>query len=859
VKKVKRLYSEFKPERYELYLEPDREKMSFSGRVMISGRKTSRPSHRLTLHQKDLKISSAKVFQTDRKTGKLKPIDVDRINTHKAYDELRLHTKEPLYAGGYEIELEFSGRIKDQMHGIYPCNFEHNGQKKQLIATQFESHHAREAFPCIDEPEAKAVFSLSLKTPADETVISNTPIVSKTKQKVHKLTVFEDTPKMSTYLLAFAYGELAHKRAKTKNGVEIRVYATPANVKLADFALDTAVKTVEFFENYFGIPYPLPKLDLIGLPDFSAGAMENWGLITFREQVLYVDPKHSSVDTKQFAAMIIGHEIAHMWFGNLVTMKWWNDLWLNESFANLMEYRVVDELFPEWRIWEEFAYRETGSALARDALPNVQSVRTEVNHPDELSSLFDPSIVYAKGGNLLNMVRNLIGEANFRAGLKTYFTEHAYANTEADDLWKHLAKAGGTDIKLVMKNWLEKPGYPLVKVDYKPGAKKFEASQERLVVGRVPAGSSTIWQVPLAASYQLEKPLLGAKHDSFSLKLVKEAPLVLNHDGLSYFIPQYLNAEHFSSILDAVKAEQLSPIDRLLLVQSYLLLERAGRVGTVENLKLLEAYAGEREEAVWGMLSGVIGNVRTLIGINEPQERVFNEFLNPIVAPLIEAVGWDAKPSDTAQLKKMRTLATSLGASSQIQSVIDEGLKRFKSFSQPSDLAPDIRSSVYYIAVRFGTDQDFNKLLKAYQEELNAEHKEEIAAALTTAKQSEKTARLLAMIKTDEVRAQDGPTWFAWILRNKYSTDQAWQWLKDNWSWVETTFSDDKSYDRFARYSAMVFSRPEQLDDFKKFFEPKSSTALELAIKLGIEEIEGRVAWRQANEAAVKDWLTQAR
>ena len=856
MKKVKRLYSEFKPERYELYLEPDRGKMAFSGKLKLTGRKTGRPSRRLTLHQKGLKITSAKVLLADRKTGQNHEIEISRINAHKAYDELRLHTSTPLHAGQYTLELEFSGRIKDQMHGIYPCNFLLDGQKKQLIATQFESHHAREAFPCIDEPEAKAVFSLSLKTPAAETVVSNTPVLSESKHKGSVVTLFEDTPKMSTYLLAFAYGELGFKQSQTKNGVAVRVYATPANVGLTDFALDTAVKTVEFFENYFGVPYPLPKLDLIGLPDFSAGAMENWGLITFREQVLYVDPRHSSVDTKQFAAMIIGHEIAHMWFGNLVTMRWWNDLWLNESFANLMEYRVVDELFPDWRIWEEFAYRETGSALARDALPNVQPVRTEVNHPDELNSLFDPSIVYAKGGNLLNMARNLIGEYSFRAGLKSYFTEHKYSNTDADDLWRHLGKSSGTDIKNMMKNWLEKPGYPLVEVSHKPGDKTFSASQQRLIVGKPAANSSTIWQIPLAASYPIDMPVMSSKTQTFSLKPAKH-PLVLNHNGLSYFISRYSEPAHFESILAAVRGGGLSPIDRLLLVQSYLLLERAGRVGTVENLKLLEAFGGEREEAVWSMLSGVIGNVKALIGINEPDEKAFNGFLRPIVLPLIEYTGWEANKSDTPQMKKMRSLVTSLGASSQIKEVIDEGLDRFKAFSKPADLAPDIRSSVYYIAVRFGAEKDFDKLLKAYKTELNAEHKEEIAAALTSAKDPKKSQRLLAMIKTTDVRPQDGPTWFAWILRNKYSTELAWKWLKDNWNWVETTYGDDKSYDRFARYSAMVFSKPRQLAEFKTFFEPKSNTALERAIKLGIEEIEGRIAWRQANEPAVKSWLNQ--
>jgi aminopeptidase N len=240
-----------------------------------------------------LKIKSAAIIKKDKKQGESN-IEVDRINLHRSYDELRLHTKDQLFPGEYVITIEFSGKITEPMHGIYPCNFTLGGQKKQLIATQFESHHAREAFPCIDEPEAKATFDLSLTSPAGETVIANTPIESQKESGGKLITKFETTPIMSSYLLAFAYGELGYKEAQTKNDIAVRVYATPENVKLTDFALDAAVRCLEFFEEYYGVPYPLPKLDLIGLPDFSAGAMENWGLITFRESVLYVDPKSTS-------------------------------------------------------------------------------------------------------------------------------------------------------------------------------------------------------------------------------------------------------------------------------------------------------------------------------------------------------------------------------------------------------------------------------------------------------------------------------------------------------------------------------------------------------------------------------------
>lgn len=856
MKKVKRLYADFHPERYELYLEPDRDKAEFSGRVVINGHKVGRPSKRLTFHQKGLKISKAALTKHDKSGDEI--VDLQRTNVHKSLDELRLHSREMLYPGSYTIEIDFSGRITDPMHGIYPCNFELDGRKHQLIATQFESHHAREVFPCIDEPEAKAVFSLSLETPSDEIVIANTPVLSSEKKAKSIITTFEDTPIMSTYLLAFVYGQLGYTEAKTKNGVKVRVYATPDKVKLTDFALDVSVKALEFFEEYFGVPYPLPKLDVIGLPDFSSGAMENWGLITFREQVLYVDPKSSTIDTKQFVAMVVCHEIAHQWFGNLVTMKWWNDLWLNESFANLMEYRAVDEIFPEWRIWEEFTAREMGQALTRDALPNVQAVRTEVNHPDELSSLFDPSIVYAKGGCLLNMVRHLIGETAFRAGLRSYFIKFKYQNTEASDLWNHLAEASKMEIGQIMRRWLSVPGYPMLEVKYDAKSSNLSLSQERLVIGKAAPADSGAWDVPLASSIKLDQPLLKYKKDEFKAQSVKDNyPLVLNHEAHSYFVPHYTNSEHFESILKAAKANKLSPIDRLLLVQAYVLMERAGRVPISDNLRLLEAFANEREESVWSVLGGIIGGARTLNGKNKVNEAKLNAVIRRLAEPLVKELGWRGTKNESSQTQKFRSLAIGLSAGAEDPAVIKKGLELFAKFKKPADLSPDIRSNVYFIAVRYGKKSDFDRLVSLYKEVSNAEEKEEIASQLTATRDPAQIKSLLKMMSSTEVRLQDMPTWFAWLMINRYAVEYAWEWLNSHWQWIEDKYGSDKSYDRFPRYAAMAFSYPDQLESYKKFFEPKANTALARAIKLGIEEIEGRLAWRTKNEAGLAEWFSQ--
>ncbi|MFZ2544592.1 MAG: M1 family metallopeptidase, partial [Candidatus Saccharimonadales bacterium] len=412
---VSRLTNFYQPEHYELLLTLNEAEHTFEGTVIISGKKIS-DNESIKLHTKDLTITATSIDESPA------------TYTTSDHDELIIEADDIL-SGEHTVTVSFNGAITDQMHGLYPCYFELDGVKKELFATQFESHHAREVFPCIDEPSAKATFALQLTTSNNQTVLSNMPIGSQVTNEEHLTTKFETTPRMSTYLLAFVVGDLQKKSAKTKSGVEVNIWSTPAQPFTSlDFALDIAVRAIEFYDDYFDTPYPLPKSDHVALPDFSSGAMENWGLITYRETTLLAEKSTTSIASRHYIATVISHELAHMWFGNLVTMEWWNDLWLNESFATLMEYLAVDALHPEWNIWLDFVTNESVVALRRDSIDGVQSVQVEVNHPDEISTLFDGAIVYAKGARLLRMIQQYIGDEAFRTGLKRYFSDFAYKN-----------------------------------------------------------------------------------------------------------------------------------------------------------------------------------------------------------------------------------------------------------------------------------------------------------------------------------------------------------------------------------------------------------------------------------------------
>ncbi|HCX39539.1 MAG TPA: peptidase, partial [Lactobacillus acetotolerans] len=440
---VKRFYETFHPEHYDLFIDVNRAKKIINGTSTITGEAQSAT---ICINQKYMKISSV------RADGKDVPFTVSDKDEAIKIDLGK--------TGKTTIKIDYSAPLTDSMMGIYPSYYEVNGVKKELIGTQFETTAARQAFPCVDEPEAKATFSLALKFDEHdgEIAIANMPEV-KVENGIH---YFEKSVRMSSYLVAFAFGEMQSKMTKTNDGVKIGVFATKAHKpKELDFALDIAKRAIEFYEDFYQTKYPLDHSWQLALPDFSAGAMENWGLVTYREAYLLLDPDNTTLEMKKMVATVITHELSHQWFGDLVTMNWWDNLWLNESFANMMEYLSVDALEPNWHIWEMFQTTEVPAALNRDATDGVQPVHVQVNDPAEIDSLFDSAIVYAKGSRLLVMVRSLLGDDALRKGLKYYFDHHKYGNATGDDLWDALSTDTDLDIGKIMHSWLEQPGYPV--------------------------------------------------------------------------------------------------------------------------------------------------------------------------------------------------------------------------------------------------------------------------------------------------------------------------------------------------------------------------------------------------------------
>lgn len=835
---VPRLLDFFAPAHYDLSIAIDRAGRTLTGTATISGT-SSQNDQPIKLHAKDLNILSVAV------DGKAASYSLQTNDT--------LNIKHPNHtAGTHTIVIQYTAPITDSMVGVYPCYYQVDGQKRELIATQFESHYARQAFPCVDEPAAKATFDLTLTTETGVAALSNMPIKQQRTENDLLVTTFETTPRMSTYLLAWVVGDLHKQSGRTKGGVEVNIWATPAHKpQELEFALDIATRTIDFFDDYFGVPYPLPKSDHVALPDFSSGAMENWGLITYREIALLTQEGVTTLDTKHQVATVIAHELSHQWFGNLVTMEWWDDLWLNESFANLMEYVAIDALEPTWDIWLDYAVGEIVSALHRDSLDGVQAIQTPVHHPDEIATIFDPSIVYAKGGRTLRMLQAYLGDTAMRDGLKRYFLQHQYKNTRADDLWNALSEASGKDVKQFMDAWIQQPGYPVVSVTLEPKENQLILSQTRFFIGEH-TPDRTIWPIPLHANTS-ELPALLAETTVRTTRPTT-SPVLLNSSATAHFITHYDEAL-YEEIVDAVTT--LPVLDRLELLQEQILLAKSGRSSFAQLIPLLEHFEGETEEPIWNALALAIAELKRFVEPDQQSEVALRAFVARLVNTQYKRLGWAPRPNESENDTKLRSLIMSLALYGEIEDATMHARQLFDSHSV-DELDPELRSSVLSYAVRSALHEDtIDVLLDAHKHSTNSEVQEDIAAALTSTKDLDVAERLLGLFKDSSIiRPQDFARWFVWLLRNRYTRERVWRWTRDEWPWIDETFGSDSNFDIYPRYIAGALATQRQLDEYKAFFEPlRANATLARNISLGVTELEARISLLERDGPIVRKAL----
>lgn len=830
-----RFYEKFQPVHYDIYLDIDRAAKHFKGITTIKGNAVDT---KIALHQKFLNVASV---QAD---GQDVPFS---FSDHQEAIQLELP-----HSGDVELKVVYDAKLTDTMMGIYPSYYTVAGQKKQLIGTQFETTAARQAFPGIDEPEAKATFSLAIKYDEQpgETIIANMP-EDHVENGVH---YFQETVKMSTYLVAFAFGELQSKFAKTKSGVEIGVFSTKAHQpKELDFSLDIAKRAIEFHEDFYQTPYPLPQSYQLALPDFSAGAMENWGLVTYREAYMLLDPDNTTLNQKRLIATVITHELAHQWFGDLVTMKWWDDLWLNESFANMMEYVAVDALEPEWNVWEMFQTSEVPMALQRDATDGVQSVHVAVDDPAEIDTLFDGAIVYAKGARMLVMVRALLGDDAMRKGLKNYFAAHQYGNATGADLWQALGEASGMNVGQIMESWLEHPGYPVVEVKVEDG--KLMLSQQQFFIGDGEE-KSRLWQIPLNANYNQAPAIFSEQSlvlgDYAQLRKQNGRPFRVNVGDNSHVIVKY-DETLLNDILDHL--DELGAIDQLQLLQDLCLLAEGRQISYAQIVPLLSRFKDSRSGIVNEMLYHVANSLKNFVQPAAKTERQLQQLFDQLSVKQVQRLGWLSQKDESNDDQLTRPIVLSAALYAQNSDAIKQAQALFDQYQDHlADLPADVRGLVLANEVKnYGSQELFDTLLADYQKTADAGFKQDICAALTKTQDDQLIAQLIDRFKdADTIKPQDLRAWFRGVLANDHGQQAAWDWIQQEWSWLEKTVGGDMEFPTYITVISRIFKTSQRLAEFKRFFTPKENDPmLKREIQMDEKVIASRVELIESEQAAV--------
>ena len=842
---VKHFIETFVPEHYDLFLDLNRADKTFSGKVTITG---EAKMSKISLHQKDLTVEAVEV------AGQARPFTLDKDN-EALYIELEA-------AGPVVVTITYTGKITDNMTGIYPSYYTVDGVKKEIISTQFESHFAREAFPSVDEPEAKATFDLALKfdQAEGELALSNMPEIDVENRKATGVWKFETTPRMSSYLLAFAAGDMQGITAKTKNGTLVGVYATKAHPESnLEFALDIAVRCIEFYEEYYGVKYPIPQSLHVALPDFSAGAMENWGLVTYREIYLLVD-ENSTALSRQTVALVVAHELAHQWFGNLVTMKWWDDLWLNESFANMMEYVSVDAIEPSWKIFEDFQTSGAPYALKRDATDGVQSVHVEVKHPDEINTLFDGAIVYAKGSRLMHMLRRWLGDDAFRKGLGAYFEKHQYGNTIGRDLWDALSQASGRDVAAFMDAWLEQPGYPVVTAKVENDS--LILMQKQFFIGEH-EDKGRLWPVPLNSNWQGLPDTLTTERleipNYAALAAQNDGALRLNTENTAHYITDY-QGELLDALLNNLSS--LDNISKLQIVQERRLLAESGKISYADLLPVISQLANETSYMVVSAVSQVLEGLDRFVDEGSQTEEDYKALLKILSQSNFDRLGFEKQEDESDEDEMVRQLIVGNMIKADDETAKAQASQIFDRYRDNLEKLPAaIRLQVLVNQIKHHESKELTKLyLELYVASNDGSFKNALSSALSYTKNKETLDELLATWKDKfTVKPQDLSAWYARFLSRDFTQEAVWTWARENWDWIKAALGGDMSFDSFVISPAVVFKTEKRLAEYKAFFEPQlDDMTISRNISMGIKEIAARVELVKREKEAVEKAIRAA-
>ena len=837
------------PRHYQLAIAPDLGAATFEG-VTVVRVEITEPVTEILCNAAELTIHSA--LLTD--SGGHEVAGQVSLDTELERATIRLPSEAA--AGPATLTMKYSGALNDKLHGFYRSTFtDAEGEKQVIATTQFEATDARRAFPCWDEPDAKAVFEVEILVPDGLIAVSNTAAVEERPVAEGRWVRFAPTMLLSTYLVAWVVGPLEFSETVDVDGVPLRVVCPPGRTEMADFALEVGAHALRFLTDYFAIPYPGDKLDLVALPDFAFGAMENLGCVTFRETALLADRPTASRDELERIADVVSHEIAHMWFGDLVTMRWWNGIWLNEAFATFMEVKCVETLRPEWHRWVSFSTARA-AAQSVDGLTSTRPIEFPVVSPDEAEGMFD-LLTYQKGGAVLRMLETYLGEERFRDGIRHYLDAHRFSNTETTDLWDALEVTSGEPVRALMDTWIFQGGHPEVAVDGDPASGHVALVQRQFRYRPQAGDDDVVWHIPVLmraeadGHWTSQRVLLTGRSTDVDLGGPANT-VVVNEGGWGFFRTRYAAA-----LLERVVAEfpRLGPIERFNLVSDTWSSVVAGSTTMAGFISLAErlGQAGDPDVSVW---DAVLGPLRSIdrIALDEDRAAVA-AFVRRLARPKFEQLGWQPQPgederSGTLRANLFRVLGT-YGGDDNVRG--RAGDLHHAYLSDRTAVHADLLGAIVSVIAWTGGEREYELFLERARSAPTPQEEERYLFVLPVFRQPELLERTLDMALT-EIRTQNAPFVVGGSLANRWNGPLAWEWLKQHWDAVLARFPDN-SVSRMLE-GTTTLTEPHVAADVRAFLEAHPVTQAQLLITQILERLDINTAFRQREATHLAGALT---
>lgn len=846
---AQRLPTTVVPEHYKLFLDPSIEGRTFAGEETIQVR-IAKPVSEIILNSLGLDITLAEVTAN----GQTQPA---KVMYDKPDEMVRLALSHDVPSGTAELHLKYSGKLTEGLRGLYLSR----SPRRMYAVTQFEGTYARMMFPGFDEPAFKATFDLSVVADKGDTAISNGRIISDEPLPGgarHKIT-FSTSPRMSTYLVALAIGDWQCLES-TADAIPVRVCATPENKNAGKFALEAAVHSLQFYDQWYGIKYPFGKLDLVAIPDYEWGGMENTASIFFRETALLLneDEKKASVFALQGHAVTIAHEIAHQWFGDLVTAAWWDDIWLNEGFATWMSDKPVEAWHPEWNL-EASATASAQQIIGLDSLAAARAIHGEPNTPGEIKEMFD-GITYQKGAAVLRMLEAYVGPEVFRKGVNLYLKEHANGNATSHDFWRAMAQVSGKPVDTIMPTFVLQPGVPLLSLrgSCHNGHIPLDVEQQRFLLSPQSNDMGQLWHVPMCIKTEHGKgqdcSLVSANKQQVDIHACPNWYFA-NRDAKGYYRVFYDDAQNLAR-LSSVAEKELNAPERIALVEDAWAMARAGKYPIGTFMQMVQEMRSERERLVVDRISGHMQRAESLVPAQ--QQDKFNQIVRAQFAPLAGELGWEPRASDTDQQKALRTILLPVMGEAGDPEAIAAANKIVQEYLRaPGSTDATITGAAFALAAEHGNAELYKTLSDALSKAHSTGEYYNYLFALAEFRQPELVQRTLALIDQRRIRQQDYPSFFAALLRNPVARDETWKYLKSHWDDLAekvTSFGGRGAVSALGNFCSVAAK-----DDVRQFFAMHRAPGAERALQESLNAMDNCMEFKQLQQANMEKWLAARR